>query len=131
MKYIGNLIIVICTLLALATSTYAQSPRDELMQMVDKLQKAPTDYSLREKIIKFALEVTPSPAIPEEANRAFVKGNVFQKEAKDASGYALAISAYREALRVAPWWGVRISIFPLRWKRQENSTRRLPRLGIT
>lgn len=34
-----------------------------------------------------------------------MRGNVFQKEAKDASGYELAISAYRDALRVAPWWG--------------------------
>lgn len=73
--------------------------------MVEQLQKAPTDNALREKIIKLAAGIKPALAIPEEANRSFVKGNVFQKEAKDASGYVLAITAYRNALRSAPWWG--------------------------
>ncbi len=105
MKTTNKLIIFLITFLALATSTYAQSPREQLNQMVQQLQRTPTDNALREKIIKLAQGIKPRPAIPEEANRAFVKGNVFQKEAKDASGYDLAITAYREALRVAPWWG--------------------------
>jgi tetratricopeptide (TPR) repeat protein len=105
MRTTSKLIIFIFTLLALAASAYAQSPQDQLNQMVQQLQKTPNDNALREKIIKIAKSIKPAPAIPEEANRAFVKGNVFQKEAKDASGYDLAIVAYREALRVAPWWG--------------------------
>ncbi len=105
MKTASKLIIFIFTFLALATNAHAQSPREQLKQMVQQLQKTPTDNALREKIIKLAQGVKPRPAIPEEANRAFVKGNVFQKEAKDASGYDFAITAYREALRVAPWWG--------------------------
>ncbi len=105
MKSIGKLIIFGITSLALIASAYAQSPREQLNQMVQQLQKSPTDNALREKIIKLATSIKPAPAIPEEANRAFVKGNVFQKEAKDASGYALAITAYRDALRSAPWWG--------------------------
>ncbi|MCR4346174.1 MAG: hypothetical protein NUV55_03055 [Sulfuricaulis sp.] len=105
MKSTSKLIIFIITLLALAASAHAQSPREQLKQMVQQLQKTPDDNALREKIIKLAQGVKPRPAIPEEANRAFVKGNVFQKEAKDASGYDFAITAYRDALRVAPWWG--------------------------
>lgn len=105
MKSIGKLILFVFTLFALAASAHAQFPREQLNQMVEQLQKTPQDDALLEKIIKFAAEIKPAPAIPEEANRAFVKGNVFQKEAKDASGYALAITAYRDALRSAPWWG--------------------------
>ena len=91
--------------LMLGNVVYAQTPREELQQMVEQLQKSPSDNALREKIIRLAISVKPAPAIPEEANRTFVKGNVFQKEAKDASGYELAISAYSESLRAAPWWG--------------------------
>jgi hypothetical protein len=91
--------------LVLSASAHAQSPREQLNQMVEQLQKSPADNVLREKIIKLAGETKPAPAVPEEANRAFVRGNVFQKEAKDTSGYELAIAAYRDALRVAPWWG--------------------------
>src|SRR5258705_10035814 len=105
MKSIGKLIIFGFALLALAASAYAQSPREQLKQMVEQLQATPGDNALRERIIKLAASIKPAPAIPEEANRAFVKGNVFQKDAKDASGYELAISAYRDALRAAPWWG--------------------------
>ena len=97
--------LIIFTLLALAVSAYAQSQREQLQQMVEQLQKTPNDNALREKIIKLGAEIKPAPAVPEEANRSFVRGNVFQKEAKDASGYELAISAYRDALRAAPWWG--------------------------
>lgn len=103
MKSTRKLIIFIFTLLVLAASAHAQSPREQLKQMVQQLQKTPGDNALREKIIKLGVKIRP--AIPEEANRAFVKGNVFQKEAKDASGYALAITAYRDALHSAPWWG--------------------------
>lgn len=104
MKTTRKLIIFVFALFALATNAHAQSPREQLQQMVEQLQKTPNDNVLREKIVKHATSIKPAPAIPEEANRAFVKGNVFQKEAKDTSGYELAIAAYREALRSAPWW---------------------------
>ncbi|MGI9077139.1 MAG: hypothetical protein ACR2G6_07405 [Gemmatimonadaceae bacterium] len=88
-----------------ATGASAQSPREQLAQMVVQLQATPTDTALRGRLIALALEVKPAPAVPEDANRAFVRGNVFQKETKDSSGYNLAITAYRDALRIAPWWG--------------------------
>ena len=85
-------------------ASQAQSPRQQLRPMVEQLQKTPTDNALRERIIKLGVVIKPAPAIPEEADLAFLKGNAFQKEAKDALGYELAISAYRDALRHAPWW---------------------------
>ncbi len=105
MKPTMKLLALFFSVLMLATVAYAQSPREQLNQMVQQLQKTPNDNALREKIIKLAKSIKPAPAISEEANRAFVKGNVFQKEAKDSSGYELAIAAYRDALRSAPWWG--------------------------
>jgi len=88
----------------MAVGADAQSQREQLKQMVEQLQKQPGDNALREKIVRLGAKIKPPPAVPEDANRAFVKGNVFQKQATDASGYELAIAAYREALRVAPWW---------------------------
>jgi tetratricopeptide (TPR) repeat protein len=106
MKSTTKLIILALTMLVLTASANAQSPPEELLkQMVGQLQTTPNDNALREKIIKLGAEIKPAPAIPEEANRAFVKGNVFKEEAKDAAGYELAIAAYRKALSTAPWWG--------------------------
>ncbi len=105
MKTTNKLIIFIFIFMALAAVVFAQTPREELQQLVAQLQKMPTDNALREKIIKLGAEIKPAPAIPEEAHKAFVKGNVFQKEAKDASGFNMAITYYHTALRIAPWWG--------------------------
>ncbi|OGS95757.1 MAG: hypothetical protein A3K04_11240 [Gallionellales bacterium RBG_16_56_9] len=53
-------------LLALfATSTYAESPREQLRQMVEQLQNNPNDNALREKIIKQAQTIKPTPVVPE------------------------------------------------------------------
>jgi tetratricopeptide (TPR) repeat protein len=83
----------------------AQSPREQLSSLVQELQTTPDDGALRERIIKLAVGIKPALTIPEEANRAFIKARVFQKDAKDSAGYDLAISAYDQALRIAPWWG--------------------------
>lgn len=105
MKTTGKLIIFIFTFLTLAASAYAQSPREDLQQMVEQLQKTPNDNALREKIIKLATSIKPAPAIPEEARRAFVRGNATMSEAKTPDEYARAIQLYTEALSIAPWWG--------------------------
>ena len=90
--------------LMLGSVAYAQSPREQLKQMVEQLQKTPKDNALREKIIKLATSIKPAPAIPEEARRHFVKAVTLQKEAKDIKGYEPAIAAYNQALLIAPWW---------------------------
>ena len=105
MKSTSKLIIFIFTFLALAASADAQSPREQLQQMVEQLQKRPTDNALRERIIKLGAEITPAPAVPPEAKRPFVMAGTYQKEAKKPSDFALAIDAYQDALKIAPWWG--------------------------
>src|SRR5258708_1466570 len=94
--------IAICVLSA-ATSNAAS--RAEFDQLVQQVQAKPGDNGLRERVIKMAQELKPAPAISEEARRSFVQGNTFAKSAKDAAGQKLAIDAYNDALKLAPWWG--------------------------
>ncbi len=93
------------TFITLAISAYAQSSREQLKQLTTELQQSPNDDALREKIIKLAVEMKPTPAIPPEAKRPFVMAGTYQKEAKSPVDFALAIEAYQEALKIAPWWG--------------------------
>ena len=104
MKSTGKLIILIFTFLALAASAYAQSPREQLKQMVEQLQKTPTDNALREKIIKLAQGVKPRPAIPEEAREPFVMGATVLKKASDPAGANKAVDLFTQALNIAPWF---------------------------
>lgn len=77
-------IVFICTLeLVVSQLSYAQSPRDQLTQMVEQLQKTPTDNALRERIIRPAVELMPAPAIPEHARERFVMGVTLLKKASN------------------------------------------------
>jgi hypothetical protein len=105
MKTTSKLFIVVFTFLALTTNAYGLSPRDQLKQMIEQLQKSPADNVLREKIIKLAITIKPALAIPEEARRALVRGNATMSEAKMPEEYARAVQLYTEALLIAPWWG--------------------------
>ena len=104
-KTSGKLIIFAFAFLALTVSVHAQSPREELQQLVEQLQKAPNDNTLREKIIKLAPEVKPAPTISKEASRSFVMAGTFQQTAKSPEDFGMAINAYMAALALAPWWG--------------------------
>ncbi len=86
-----------------AVNVYAQSPREELTQMVEQLQKTPTDNALREKIIKLARTVKPAPAVPEEAQRREGRAKFASKNAKSNDDYLSSAREYEEAVRVAPW----------------------------
>lgn len=44
-----QLLIFVFTCLVASANTYAQSPREQLNQMVEQLQKTPNDSTLREK----------------------------------------------------------------------------------
>ncbi len=105
MKPTSQIIIIILAILTLMASAQAQSPREQLSQMVEQLQKTPTDNALREKIIKLAQGVKPAPTVPPEAKRAFVMGGTYQKEAKSPEDFALAVKAFQDATTAAPWWG--------------------------
>ena len=69
-----------------ATSAYAESPREQLNQMVQQLQQNPTDNALREKIIALAQTIKPAPTVPEEAIRHEGCGKFAFRNAK-SSGF--------------------------------------------
>ena len=104
MKTTARHIIFVITFLTLVASAHAQSPQEELQQLVEQLQKTPGDNALREKIIKLSANVKPALAIPEEARRAFVRGNVAMTDAKGTEDYSRAAQLYVEASTLAPWW---------------------------
>lgn len=105
MKTTSKLLILVITLLALATSAYAQSPREELQQMVEQLQKTPNDNALRERIIKLAPTLKPSPALPPEAERRMARGAAAFKGATSAAAYQDAVKEFEQATLAAPWYG--------------------------
>jgi membrane protein implicated in regulation of membrane protease activity len=66
-----NLRAVICAVVSVAmllallpAQAQTGSPQDTLNQYISDLQKNPTDYALREKIIKHVQTMKPAPAIP-------------------------------------------------------------------
>lgn len=103
MKLISKLTIFILTFLALTASAYAQSPREQLNQLVQQLQQTPTDNALREKIIKLALTVKPSPVLPSEAERRMTRGGLAFKSATSVADYRDAVKEFELATLAAPW----------------------------
>jgi hypothetical protein len=98
-------ILALAALLAAPLAAQAQSAREQLNQLVQQLQSKPDDNGLREQIIKLATTINPPPAIPENARKSFIEGSTIAKAATDASGQAIAIASFKEALNIAPWWG--------------------------
>jgi tetratricopeptide (TPR) repeat protein len=103
-KILRATVLVLSLSFILISVAQAQSPQQALNQYVADLQKNPSDYALREKIIRHVQTMKPAPAIPEEARRHFIEGNTLLKAAKDQRGYGLARDAYRHCLLAAPWW---------------------------
>lgn len=103
MKSTRKLIIFIITLLALTASAYAQSPREQLKQMVQQLQKTPNDNALREKIIKLAAGIKPASALPPEAERFDGRAQMAFKSAKSEADMLDAAREYLKAVDAAPW----------------------------
>ena len=89
-----------------APSKRSPASQDTLKQYTDELKKNPDDNALREKIIKLALSIKPSPSIPEEAERSVVRGAAFFQKATDANGYKKAIAEFEAATNSAPWLAV-------------------------
>jgi tetratricopeptide (TPR) repeat protein len=105
MKLTMKLLALFFGVLMLANIANAESPREQMQQLTAQLQKTPNDNALREKIIKLTATLKPAPVVPFEAKRPFVMATTYQKEAKKPSDFALAIAAYQDALKIAPWWG--------------------------
>jgi len=105
MKSAINFLVLISGLL-LVNFAPAQTPREELQQMVEQLQKSPDDDALREKIIRLAATLKPAPALPEEAKRHLAYGTAAFTGAKSVADYAEAAKEFGQAALAAPWWGV-------------------------
>ena len=103
MKTTNKLIIFVLTLLSLAANAFALSPREELQQMVEQLQKAPNDTALREKIIKLATSITPALAVPLEAEKFDGRALYAFKNAKSESEMLNSAREYMKAADAAPW----------------------------
>ncbi len=100
LKAVGSFLLVT---VALGANVNAQSPREQLAQMVAQLQKTPADIALREKIIRLASEIRPAPAVPAEAERREGRAKFAFKTARSNDDYLSAAREYEEAVRVAPW----------------------------
>ncbi|MBX9902886.1 MAG: tetratricopeptide repeat protein [Burkholderiales bacterium] len=104
MKKISTGILILLVILV-AMPTHAQSPREQLNQLVAQLQASPGDTALRERIIKLAQEIKPPPALPEEAERRMARGSAAFKAAKSENDYKDAVREFEQAYNAAPWSG--------------------------
>ncbi|MDE2309864.1 MAG: tetratricopeptide repeat protein [Betaproteobacteria bacterium] len=105
MKLTMKLLSTIFAVLLLVNVANAESPREQLKQMVEQLQTNPSDSALREKIIKLAQELKPAPAVPDEAERRMVRGTAAFKGAKSVADYQDAVKEFEQATLTAPWYG--------------------------
>ncbi len=104
MKFAIKILVFIFGLL-LINFANAESPREQLNQMVQQLQSSPSDNALREKIISLAASLKPAPAIPEEAERRMARGTAAMKGAKSVADYRDAAKEFELATLAAPWVG--------------------------
>lgn len=103
MKTTINFIVLIFGLLLLANIANAETPREQLQQMVEQLQKTPNDNALREKIIKFAPTLKPSPALPDAAVTFEGRAQFAFRSAKSEDDFLAAAREYEKAVAAAPW----------------------------
>lgn len=96
---------MICSLtfLALAASVHAQSPSEQLQQMVVQLQKTPDDNVLRERIIKHVAQLKPAMVIPDKAIEHEGRAQAAFANAKSRTGFVSAVNEYEKAVAAAPW----------------------------
>jgi len=90
---------------ALSPPVQAQTTNAEetLKQYVAELQTNPSDKALREKIIKLAVEMNPSPETPAEARKYMARGIAAFKGAKTEADFKDAAEEFAKALNIAPW----------------------------
>lgn len=103
MKSARKLILVVFAFLAPVSSAYAQSQHEQLNQMVQQLQKAPSDTALREKIINLAAGIKPASLVPTAAERLEGRAQYAFKNAKSEAEILDAAREYLKAVEAAPW----------------------------
>ena len=102
MKSTINFLVLIFGLLLVNIAT-AESPHEQLQQMVEQLQKTPNDNALREKIIRLAPTLKPSPALPDAAITFEGRAQFAFKSAKSEDDFLAAAREYEKAVAAAPW----------------------------
>ena len=103
MKHTTHIIIFAIALFAFMAIAHAQSPREQLKQMVEQLQKTPDDNVLREKIIRLTQLIKPAPAIPDKAIEYEGRAQFAFKSAKSEADFIAAAREYENAIAIAPW----------------------------
>jgi len=105
LRYIGFafLAIALVAMTRPAQAADTANSTEMLKFYVGELKKYPEDKDLRESVIKMAQSLKPRPRIPEEAERAVARGNVYLKRAVDVAGYKEAITEFQTAIMLAPW----------------------------
>src|SRR5882762_8842840 len=89
--------VLVLGLLGLALTALSQTNREQLNQYVADLQKNPSDGSLREKIIKIALTITPKLTAPPEADEQSGRASYAFKDATSESDFVAAADSYAKA----------------------------------
>jgi hypothetical protein len=87
----------------------AKKPRESLQQYLAAIRAQPTgfttekDFELRANAIRLVLALDPPPALPDEAQHFFDRGEILGKGAHDETGYRAAGVEYERGLLIAPW----------------------------
>lgn len=102
MKSTINFLVLLFGLL-LVNVTHAETPHEQLQQMVEQLQRTPNDNALREKIVKLAPTLKPSPALPDAAITFEGRARFAFKSGKSEDDYLAAAQEYEKAVSAAPW----------------------------
>jgi len=103
MKLTMKLLVLFFGMLMLSSAANAESPREQLRQMVEQLQQSPNDNALREKIIKLVQELKPAPAVPDAAVEFEGRAQFAFKNAKSNDDFLAAAREYEKAVADAPW----------------------------
>ncbi|OGB23832.1 MAG: hypothetical protein A3I66_20780 [Burkholderiales bacterium RIFCSPLOWO2_02_FULL_57_36] len=98
-----KLLILLTALFSLSENVCAQTQREQLKQMIEQLQKAPSDNALRERIIKLAPALKPSPALPDTAIAFEGRAQFAFRNAKSEDDFVVAAREYEKAVAAAPW----------------------------
>lgn len=81
------------------------NPQSILKQYISDLQKNPSDYALREKIIRHVQTMKPKPAVSDEAQKYMDRGLAAIEGGKGEEDFRAASVEFTKAASLAPWLG--------------------------
>lgn len=82
----------------------AESPQELIKLMTEQIHKNPDDKALREKIIKFAMNMNTPLPVSDDALQHLELGNKMFFEAKNDEDYRQAEHEFKTSAMIAPWW---------------------------